>query len=241
MPGMKFVISSPYGELSEVRNFEPHMGVDIPLEVGTKLRSIIDGTIERVIRDGAEIGNAVIIRGEDGRSYIFGHLDKITAKVGQHVEAGRDIIGLSGNTGHSTGPHLHFAIQNSSGEYIDPTPAVKFLEGVTGADPTGAFIGSQPLPGSFMDWLNGIGDKFIGKEKEIVGSAAHPIQTFIMDAAHDFAHWFVGHLPDIMGYGAIAAGVFIILGAMTGGKGGMMKPLGFYAALLIIAICILAG
>jgi hypothetical protein len=236
----KFVISSPFGELAEVRGYRPHTGLDVPLEVGTKLRSFVNGTVERVytVRDG--LGKHVIIRGDDGNAYIYGHLDKITVHKGDNVRAGIDIIGLSGNTGHSTGPHLHFAIQDAAGKYIDPAPAIKALEAVTGSDPAGLYIGSQPTPGGFMDWLNRIADGTIGKEKDVIETVSNPVWAFFKAQLIDLGHWFVGNLPDIMGYGAILAGVFIILGGMFG-KGGSLKPAGVYAGLLIVSICILGG
>ncbi|CAM4187304.1 M23 family metallopeptidase [Paenibacillus alkaliterrae] len=237
---MKFVLSSPFGELSEVRDFRPHTGIDIPLEVGTKLRSFVDGTVERVIsvRDG--LGKHVIIRGEDGNAYIYGHLEKITVHKGDTVRAGMDIIGLSGNTGHSTGPHLHFAIQTIDGKYVDPAPVIKALESVTGADPMNMFIGSQPVPGGLMDWLNKLSDGVVGKEREVVQTVSNPVWAWIKAQMIDLGHWFVANLPDIMGYGAILAAVCIILGSMAG-KGGILKPLAIYAGLLILALCILGG
>ncbi|QFR56259.1 hypothetical protein PPK15_gp46 [Bacillus phage 000TH010] len=53
-------------------------------------------------------------------------------------------------------------------------------------------------------------------------------------------HWFLMNLPDIMGYSAILAGICIILGSMIG-RGGMFKPLAYFAGALILALCILGG
>lgn len=240
MEPMKFIISSQFGAAEKVRDMRPHSGIDLVMPTGTKLRSFVDGTVERVytVRDG--LGKHVIIRGEDGNAYIYGHMDKITVHKGDVVRAGVDIIGMSGNTGHSTGPHLHFAIQTMDGKYVDPAPAIKALEAVTGADPFGQYIGSQPTPGGFMDWLNRAADGTWGKEKEIVETVSNPVWAWFKVQMVDFGHWFVGNLPDIMGYGAILAGVCIVLGGMIG-KGGMIKPLSIYAGLLIIALCILGG
>jgi hypothetical protein len=236
----KITISSQYGVYEQVRNGRPHTGIDLVMPEGTKLRSFVDGTVERVIhvRDG--LGKHVIIRGEDGNAYIYGHLEKITVHKGDTVRAGLDIIGLSGNTGHSTGPHLHFAIQDVGGKYIDPTPAINALESVTGGDPLGRFIGSQPTPGGFLDWLNRFADGTIGKEKEVVEHVTHPVWATFKAGMIDLGHWFVANLPDIMGYGAILAGVCIVLGGMIG-KGGAIKPLAIYAGLLILSLCILGG
>jgi murein DD-endopeptidase MepM/ murein hydrolase activator NlpD len=236
---MKFVLSAPFGGLSEVHK-TPHTGIDIPMEVGTRLRSFMNGTVERVVDYGKEsLGKAVMIRGEDGDVYIFGHLSKVTVKQGQTIHAGNEIIGLSGSSGHSTGPHLHFAIQHN-GQFVDPTIFTKALEQVTGADPFGQFIGSQPVPGSIMDRLNHLGDKFIQKESGVIETVSNPVWAWTKGQLIDFGHWFVTNLPDLMGYGAIMAGVFIILGSMVG-KGGMMKPLSIYAGALIVSFLVLAG
>jgi hypothetical protein len=235
---MKFIISSAYGAVEQIRDNVPHNGIDVPLEVGTKLRSIIDGTVEQIINN-SKIGHGVIIRGTNGDLYTYGHLSKITCKVGQHVHAGQEIIGLSGSTGNSTGPHLHFSVQHA-GSYIDPTPLLNKLEAVTGADPLGRYVGEQPLPGSFMDWLNHGADKIMGKEKEVTEVVSHPVLSFIGHQLADFGHWLVSNMPEIMGYGTVLAGACIVLGSMIG-KGGMMKPLVVYAMALIVAFITLSN
>lgn len=231
---MKFVLSGAYGELSEVRGGDPHTGIDIPMEVGTRLRAFVDGTVERIVDYGNQnLGKGVIIRGQDGNHYIYGHLSKVTARVGEHVHPGNEIIGLSGNTGNSTAPHLHFGIQAPDGHFIDPTPAVKALESVTGPDPLNHFIGSQPLPGTFMDWVNHFGDKVESKvDHPIISWIGHQISSFW----HDF---FVPNLPDVMGYATLAAGALIILSSMT--SHGILKPIAVYTGLLITSVCILSG
>jgi hypothetical protein len=234
----KFYISSKFGVIEAIRGNQPHTGVDIPLEVGTKLRSFIDGTVERIL-EGGKIGKGVIIRGEDGNAYIYGHLSKVTVKEGQTIDAARDIIGLSGNTGNSTGPHLHFAIQKPDGAFIDPEPAIKALEAVTGADPLGQYLGSQPLPGTVMDWINGVGDSIWAKEKEIIEDVSNPVWAFVKGQLIDLGQWIVNNIPEIMGYGAVLAGICIILGSMAGK--GMMKPLAIYAGMLIIAVLLRGG
>lgn len=232
---MTFKISSEFGAVEQVRNNIPHTGLDIPMEVGTKLRSFVNGTVERVLDYGNQnLGKGVVIRGDDGNLYTYGHLSKITVHKGEVVHAGRDIIGLSGNSGHSTGPHLHFAIQHN-GEYIDPAPAVKALESVTGGDPFNQFIGDQPLPHTWLDWLNKKSDGVIVSELNGVDNVVHPVGNFFESLATQLGHWIVNNIPEIMGYGAILAAVCIVLGSMIG-KGGMIKPLAVYTGTLIIAV-----
>lgn len=234
---MTFKISSEFGAVEQVRGNVPHTGIDIPLEVGTKLRSFVSGTVEKIYDTGAQgIGKGVSIRGDDGNLYTFGHLSKITVHKGEVVKAGQDIIGLSGNTGHSTGPHLHFSIQHN-GEYIDPTPAIRALEKVTGGDPLNIYLGDQPMPHTFMDWINRKADRGIEAELGAVDKVVNPVENFFSSQLSHLGHWIFDNIPEIMGYGAIIAGVCVILGAAVG-KGGMIKPLLIYAISLVTAALI---
>lgn len=117
---MRFAITSPYGKLEEVRGMHPHTGVDLAMPEGTPLRSIFNGTVENVWDHAGAIGNGVKIKTDDGLHTIYGHMSKVNVHVGDKLHAG-DLVGLSGNTGHSTGPHLHFGMTDPSGTFIDPT------------------------------------------------------------------------------------------------------------------------
>lgn len=85
-----------------------HKGVDWACPVGTALMASCGGT---VVQAGwfSGYGNCVTIRHPDGRQTRYGHMSKVLVKVGQSVAQGQK-IGLSGNTGRSTGPHVHFEI-----------------------------------------------------------------------------------------------------------------------------------
>ena len=97
-----------------------HQGNDFGTPVGTPLHSMSSGT---VVFAGAEggYGNKVEIRYWDGTVSVYGHMDSISVRVGDTVAPG-DIVGASGNTGHSTGPHLHLEIHPEGGAAIDPAP-----------------------------------------------------------------------------------------------------------------------
>lgn len=118
-------ITSKFGEVSKIHP-TPHTGIDIGLPSGSELHSIGEAVVERVVDYGSEnIGKGVILRLADNREVIYGHLSDIKVKVGQTLHEGQ-LIGLSGNTGHSTGPHLHFGLKEN-GEFIDPTPLAQKL------------------------------------------------------------------------------------------------------------------
>jgi hypothetical protein len=127
---MKFVITSPFGGLEAIRNGVPHTGIDLGTPLGTTLRSITNGTVEKVMDGSTAIGKGVVILTEDGTRHIFGHLSKVSVRVGEKIFKG-ETVGLSGSTGHSTGAHLHFGIWKD-GEYQDPTPYIEEIDRLAG-------------------------------------------------------------------------------------------------------------
>ena len=109
-------LTSPYGEQ---RSSGPHAGVDIAVPVGTSLFSYVDGTVEYADYDGhGNYGLFIDIRSEDGHIHRFAHLSHISVGVGDRVLAGQE-FGKTGNTGNSTGPHLHWEVRSSAGGYWD--------------------------------------------------------------------------------------------------------------------------
>lgn len=84
----------------------PHRGVDINLNVGDPVYCVFPGVV-RVATAMGGYGNVIVVRHYNGLETVYGHLSKIKVKPHQEVQAGT-VIGLGGNTGHSTGPHLHF-------------------------------------------------------------------------------------------------------------------------------------
>lgn len=96
-----------------------HAGVDVGIPIGTTVRASRGG---RVVTAGwlGGYGNCVIIDHGDGVSTRYAHLNEVTVGVGQYVNQGQQVA-LSGNTGRSTGPHLHFEIR-INGQPVDPLP-----------------------------------------------------------------------------------------------------------------------
>ena len=86
-----------------------HQGIDIGVPTGTSVTASCAGTVSVAGWQGG-YGNLVCIRHDDGRETRYGHLSRIEVRVGQYVQQGQRIA-LSGNTGNSTGPHLHFEIR----------------------------------------------------------------------------------------------------------------------------------
>ncbi|NOX35815.1 MAG: M23 family metallopeptidase [Deltaproteobacteria bacterium] len=88
---------------------EFHSGLDIANKTGTKIIASANGRISYAGRK-MYIGNLVVIDHGHGRVTKYGHMKKILVKSGQEVKRG-DVIGLIGNTGRSTGPHVHYEVR----------------------------------------------------------------------------------------------------------------------------------
>lgn len=112
-------ITSKFGAIDAVHK-TPHTGIDIGLPSGTRLRALSDGIVDRVFDGTGAIGKGLSIKFPDGTRAIYGHMSEVKAKVGEVVNAG-DIIGLSGSTGRSTGPHLHIGLKAPDGSWLDPS------------------------------------------------------------------------------------------------------------------------
>jgi len=102
-----------------------HSGQDFAVPTGTKVVAAHGGTVVKAggngAGDGPAYGYAVVIKHGNGTYSQYAHLSKINVRAGQIVKTGQQIA-LSGNTGNSSGPHLHFEIRTSPnyGTAIDP-------------------------------------------------------------------------------------------------------------------------
>ena len=106
-------ITSPYGYRDHpfTGQWELHVGTDYRAPVGTLVKSCSDG---RILSSGEleDYGKFVIIQHRNGYTSIYGHLSRILVHPEQEIQEG-EVIGQSGNTGYSTGPHLHFEIRKN--------------------------------------------------------------------------------------------------------------------------------
>ncbi|MFF7990225.1 M23 family metallopeptidase [Kitasatospora xanthocidica] len=112
--------SNPYGVANRGYAAGYHTGVDFAVSPGTPLLAVGNATVVSAGWDGA-YGKEVVLRLADGRFAQYAHMSSLAVSAGQRVAAGQR-IGLSGSTGNSTGPHLHFEIRtsNSYGAVINP-------------------------------------------------------------------------------------------------------------------------
>ena len=99
--------------------FHPgHDGIDIGVPVGTPVVAAADGVVT-FAGEQSGYGTHVEVTHADGTVTTYSHLSKIDSIVGQAVKAGQQIA-ESGNTGHSTGPHLHFEVHPTKDTKTDP-------------------------------------------------------------------------------------------------------------------------
>ena len=112
-------LTSPYGLRTLGTRLDMHHGVDLGVPIGTNVHAMTAGTVT-VAGAKAGYGLAVMIDHGGGWVTLYGHLDRVDVSVGDRVRAGQR-IGLSGNTGLSTAPHLHFEVRRF-GRSRDPVP-----------------------------------------------------------------------------------------------------------------------
>ena len=103
MPTTSRVLTSNFGP----RWHRQHKGLDIKVYIGDTIRAAFDGKVRVVRYEGRGYGKYVVIRHDNGLETYYAHMSKQLVEEDQEVRAG-DPIGLGGNTGRSTGSHLHF-------------------------------------------------------------------------------------------------------------------------------------
>lgn len=109
-----------------------HRGIDLKLSVGDTVRAAFDGKIRLTKFERRGYGYYVVIRHDNGMETVYGHLSRFLVKSDQRVKAGEPIA-LGGNTGRSSGPHLHFETR-FMGVAINPTEIIDFENKVTHKD-----------------------------------------------------------------------------------------------------------
>ncbi|MBC7467376.1 MAG: M23 family metallopeptidase [Bdellovibrio sp.] len=107
----------------------PHKGIDLAAPRGTAVMASHDGTIIYTGKGFKGYGKMIMIESTDGWATLYGHLDKIIVHEGAKIKQG-EVIGALGNTGRSSGPHLHFEIRKLDGP-IDPLPLLPAGEALT--------------------------------------------------------------------------------------------------------------
>jgi murein DD-endopeptidase MepM/ murein hydrolase activator NlpD len=106
-------ITSSFGTRVDpiTKTTENHEGIDINAKLGTAVKAVYDGTVETV-ENSKTMGLMLVINHNNNFKTVYGHLSEIKISEGEMVTKG-SIVALTGNTGESTGPHLHFEIHKN--------------------------------------------------------------------------------------------------------------------------------
>ena len=126
-----------------------HKGVDISVPTGTAVSAAISGNVTKVGYNSAS-GNWIEITGNNGLTTRYRHLSSALVSEGQTVKQGQTVA-RSGNTGNSTGPHLHFETL-LNGQYIDPQQALKLDLNSSAGDLSGSSAAGILTQG--VEWVN---------------------------------------------------------------------------------------
>ena len=157
-----YPITQKYGE--KYTNEAGHNGIDYALPIGTPVLAAADGEVWKAGIDNTGYGNCVMLKHPCNAGTVYGHLRSWNVIPGQSVKAG-NIVGYSGNSGNSTGPHLHFEYRLKFDDWKSATDPAAFLDEIpVQAEPTsstgwaevvceeGANMRTLPA-GSLKSWL----------------------------------------------------------------------------------------
>ena len=122
MPTTSRLVTSHYGYRRSFRR--QHYGTDLKVYVGDTIYAAFDGKVRVVDYNGGGYGKYIVIRHPNGLETLYGHLSRQIVHPDEMVKAGQP-IGLGGNTGRSTGSHLHFETR-LLGKFIDPEKLFNF-------------------------------------------------------------------------------------------------------------------
>lgn len=125
-----FVVPVP-GEVTSVfgpRRYRFHYGIDLRLKIGDSVRCAFKGKVRIIDYEARGYGHYIVVRHDNGLETVYAHLSAVLVTLNQNVKAGQ-LIAYGGNTGHSTGPHLHFETRYI-GNAINPAHIIDFKTGL---------------------------------------------------------------------------------------------------------------
>lgn len=123
-------MTSPYGYRKRFKRM--HKGVDLKIQIGDTIRAAFDGRVRLTKYEARGYGYYLVVRHTNDLETVYGHLSRFLVEPDTYVKAG-DPIALGGNTGRSTGPHLHFETRYM-GYAINPAAIFDFANQTTHTD-----------------------------------------------------------------------------------------------------------
>ena len=231
----QFRVSTELGAVDDAHS-SPHSGTDFVMSEGTELKAVADGTVITAETGhanewpGGGLGNHVIIKHttSDGKVYssVYGHLSEVMVTQGQQVTKGQ-VVGRAGNTGRSTGTHLHFEIREGEGRGGRSIPLSEAAEllgtgssSSSGSDPklikAALSVGAnyQKVPGAAKNALSILQGLYSGKTDSIM-SAVGKMAAGVGISNSDWAKYMQ---PGTDGAGVNAAIGTTTPGGLIGGK-----------------------
>ncbi|EPZ52628.1 M23 family metallopeptidase [Alicyclobacillus acidoterrestris] len=197
-------VTADYGAIDTAHK-TPHIGVDLAAPEDSPVHAFSGGVVDHISHEGPKgFGNAVWIREPDGYRIVYGHLDKVKAYAGERIHKD-DVIGLSGNTGESTGPHLHVGVMAPDGKWVNPDDYFS----------------------PWHNWLHLSSNRIKNEESDIViGRIEHIIESVLSGLMQDFGEWALHHIAPV----ALLICAVSFLGIIVG----MVKPRrwAFYSGLI---------
>ncbi|MFD3956569.1 MULTISPECIES: peptidoglycan DD-metalloendopeptidase family protein [Streptomyces] len=145
-------LSTPWGTSGALWSSGRHTGADFRASSGTPVRSVAAGVVVKAGPGGA-YGNEIVLKHAEGRFTQYAHLSAVQVQEGAAVAHGQ-VIGLSGSTGNSTGPHLHFELRTGPayGSDVDPMPILT-APGPRGGAPAAAVAESRKFGNDLDGWI----------------------------------------------------------------------------------------
>jgi murein DD-endopeptidase MepM/ murein hydrolase activator NlpD len=140
--GGKGRLTQHFGEVSNLYRGKPHNGTDIGAPVGTPVFAAADGVVkwtdknDRSAWSKYQYGTYVLLEHPDKLATLYAHLSRFVVARGEVVKRGQ-LIGYSGNTGYSTGPHLHFGV------YWAPSIELRSIPPASGLVPVGVVVDAE--------------------------------------------------------------------------------------------------
>jgi murein DD-endopeptidase MepM/ murein hydrolase activator NlpD len=205
----------PYGNTYSDGSY--HSGQDFPVATGTRVVAAIMGVVKQVLHLADSYGNHVVMKHPGGSETLYAHLSKTLVNAGDILAAG-SLLGLSGATGHVTGPHLHFEFRTPPGGYgnaVDP-------RGILGGAPIPEGEGGPHFPAWMSNpfgWLKGkVGDLI---DKIPGGGRFRALVTEVPKALLGMAGEGIGNLAKgVLGKaGDVASGAWDFINGPFGGRG----------------------
>lgn len=139
-----YPISSDFGSIDSAHP-DPHSGIDLVMESGTPILSPVKGIVSRIVDYGSEnLGKGVMVKIDGNKELIFGHLSRVDVREGDTIFVGQQLA-LSGNSGNSTGDHLHLGLKDiETGKFLDPSQFESALQKIASGD-TASMLDKIPI------------------------------------------------------------------------------------------------